>query len=169
MTSTDFPSCFSQSWGEYRSQSEGLDHPWLEPRNVSSQTTDLCLWFFKYSLTVLSINSYFIWTEYPLLSNNLHSFPLASLLTSIFLTIRQFSKSVIFELSWFSFLFWFISRPLSLSLVCLSSLIYLWKTLWPRLSRMFYWACWPRLLHWVHFYESQDGLCFFKKLPFLFI
>lgn len=108
--------CFSQSWGDYRSQSKGLDHPWREPRNVSSQTTDLCIWFFKYSPPALSINSYFIWTEHPLLSNNLHCFPLTSLLTSISLTIRQFSKSVIFELSWFSFLFWFISRLLVLSL-----------------------------------------------------
>lgn len=164
MTGTEFLFCFSQSWGEYRSQSKGLDHPWRGQKNVFSQATDLCIRFFKYSPTVLSINSYFIWTEHPLLSNNLHCFPLTSLLTSIFLTIRQFSKSVIFELSWFSFLFWFISRlfilSLSLPLVCLSSLIYLWKTLWPQLSRMFYWACWPRLLHWVQFYESQDGLCF---------
>lgn len=116
VTGTDFTFCFSQSWGEYRSQNERLDYPWLESRKVSSQTTDLCLWFFKYSLTVLSINSYFIWTECPLLSNTLHCFPSAFLLTSIFLTICQFRKSVIFEPSWFSFLFWFISRLLSLFL-----------------------------------------------------
>lgn len=48
----------------------GPDHLRLELGNISSQTTDLCLRFFKYSLIVLSINSYFICTKYSLPSNN---------------------------------------------------------------------------------------------------
>ena len=114
-TVTDTPSLsFSKNCSYHHLHGKGPYHLWLEPRNISSQTIDLCLRFFKYSLIELSINSCFICTNYSLLSNNSDSFSLALLLTSIFLTIRQFSNSVIFKLSWFSSLFWFISRLLSL-------------------------------------------------------